>query len=265
MKIHLKTVWQWSDERKQYVKVSDESFEYIGPISMACGATGAQNQILQSQQTFMNQAQSQASTVFGNASQVFQSLVSTFTPTIKAGVNQQGFSPAELAARNSAAITNVGQQYANAKAAVGNAQASVGGGNTTLPSGVNEATNAALAGGAANETSNELNQITQENYATGRQNYENAVKGMEGATSVYNPAVSATNAATGAGEAASDTANKIASQQNSWMNLVGGALSAAAGAASGGLTNSFTHSPAGVVSGSSSLPQVSGSADSANY
>jgi hypothetical protein len=236
MIVHLKTVWEL-DGMGRYVKVYDEVQDYNGPVALACGATSQQKQIGQQQQNFFNQLQSQASTVFGNASQVFQTLVNTFTPTIQAGPNQQGFSPAELSAMQSQAITNVGQGYRNVKAAVGNQEAAYGGGNISLPTGVNEATDLGAAEAAANAQSGALNQITQENYAVGRQNYENAVKGIAGATDVFNPATSSANAATGAGTAAANTANQVAQENQSWMSAVSGVLGSVAGAATGGAMN----------------------------
>lgn len=235
MRITTKSVWQWDNSESRYVKVYDETYDYDGPISLACGASGSQKQIGQQQQNFFNQMTQQATQVFGAASSVFASLVSTFTPTIQAGPNQQGFSPAELSAMNSQAITSTGQAYKNEKAAVGNQEASYGGGNVALPTGVNESTNLELAESAGNQTASELNQIQQENYAVGRQNYENAVQGLAGATGVFNPATSAGNAATGAGEAASSTANQIAQENNGWMSAVSGVLGGVAGAATGGL------------------------------
>jgi hypothetical protein len=235
MKIYTRLEYHW--DGTNYILDKSESFEYNGYIAWMCGATAQQNQIGQSQQNFMNQLQGQATTVFGNDSSVFQSLQSTFLPTIQAGPNQQGFSPAELSAMQSQAITQTGQGYKNAKAAVGNEEAAVGGGNNVLPSGVNAATDASLAENAANQTSSQLNQITQENYAVGRQNYQNAVAGEEASTGVFNSATSAAGAATNAGSAAANTANQIAQENNSWMSAVSGALSGVAGGLTGGLSN----------------------------
>lgn len=234
MKIIQKSVYNWNGT--QYVKIYEDAYEWDGPVALACGATGAQSSIEQSQQNFMTQLQTQAGAVYGNASSVFNDLVNTFAPTVAAGPNQQGFSPALLSNLNSQAITQTGQAYQNAKAAVGNQLSTVGGGNQPLPSGAEVGENLGLAESAANETANQLSSITQENYAVGRQNYENAVRGLAGATSVFNPSTSAGNAATSAGSAAANTANQIAQQQNSWMQLAAGALGGVTGALSGGLT-----------------------------
>ena len=212
-----------------------EFYEYSGPVALACGATPGQQQLAHSQtsgyNTLVNQAQSQ----FGNASGVFQDLVSSFAPIVAAGPNQQGFSPAEVSAMNSQAITSTGQGYRNAKAAVGNAESAVGGGNTGDTSGgATVGENLSLAENAANQTSSELNNITQQNYATGRQNYFNAASGLAGAPGVFGTANQAGQVATGAGEAAAGTQNQIASQNNSWVGAVTGALGNIAGMATGG-------------------------------
>ncbi len=256
MRIYTKLEFSWNGT--EYTLDKSDFFEYNGPVEYACGATSQQTGIEQSQQNFMNQLQTQASQVFGSSSQLFQNLQSTFMPIIKAGPNQQGFSPAELSAMNSQAITGVGQAYSNAKSAVGNEEAAVGGGNVTLPSGVNTATDLGLAEGAANTTSQQLNQITQENYAVGRQNYQNAVQGAIASPGVFSPASSMAGEATNAGSAASNTAGQIAQEGQSWMSGVSGILGSVAGAATGGLTNSLLHSGAGGSGGNPvSLPSSS--------
>lgn len=243
MRIYTKTSWTWDGVK--YLLDSAEFFEYNGPLELSCGATGAQSQIQSSQINFMNQLQSQAGAVFGDASQVFSSLMSTFAPIVAAGPNQQGFSPALLSNLNSQAITQTGQAYKNAAAAVGNAQSAINGGNTSLPSGANIATEDALASSAANQTANELMGVTQENYAVGRQNYENAVQGELAAPNVFGSATNAANAATNAGNAASNTANQVAQENNSWISAVTGLAGAVGGAALGGLTAGALGSPAG--------------------
>ncbi len=242
MRIYTKLEFSWNGT--EYTLDKSDFFEYNGPIAHTCGASSQQQGIEQSQQNFMNQLQQQASQVFGASSQLFQNLQSTFMPIIKAGPNQQGFSPAELSAMNSQAITGAGQAYKNAKSAVGNEEAAFGGGNVTLPSGVNTATDLGLAEGAANLTSQQLNQITQENYAVGRQNYQNAVQGAIASPGVFSPASSMAGQATGAGEAAANTANQIAQENNSWMSGVSGILGSVAGAATGGLTNKLLNTGA---------------------
>lgn len=234
MKIFTKIVLQMLDNPEEYAIIKKVGYEYKGPVALACGSTSQQNQIAQSQQNFMNQAQQQATSVFGSSSSVFNSLMSTFAPIVAAGPSQQGFSQQELANLNSQAITQTGQSYKNAKEALGEAESAQGGGTVALPSGANVGANLSLTENAANQTANELGQITQANYQQGQQNYQNAVQGELAAPGVFNPATSALNAGTSAGTAAANTANQIAQENNSWVSAVTGALGGIAGAAVGG-------------------------------
>ena len=235
MRIFTKLEYSWDGEK--YVLDKSEYFDYNGDVELLCGAGSEEKSVEQQQQSIMTQMTTQAQQVFGNASSVFNALKNTFMPTIQAGPNQQGFSPAELAAMNSQIINNAGQGYRNAKAAVGNAEAAIGGGNAVLPSGVNTGVDLGLAENFANQTSEGLNQVQQENYAVGRQNYENAVKGISGAPDVFNPATNAGNSAISSGEAAAKTASDISSQNNSWISGVTGALGGIIGTATGGFMN----------------------------
>jgi hypothetical protein len=237
MRIYTKLEYIWNGH--DYVLDKSEFFEYDGEVALACGSTSQQNQISQSQQSFMTQAQQQSGSVFGDSSTVFNGLMSTFAPIVAAGPSQTGFSQQELANLQSSAITQTGQAYKNEKAALGNAQAAAGGGNVALPSGVTTGENLQLAENAGNQTASELSQITQADYAQGNANYNAAVAGEEALPGVFNAATSSTGAATSAGTAAANTANQVAQENNSWMSAVSGALGGALGAATGGLTNSL--------------------------
>lgn len=229
MKIYERLEFQWIGDG--YKKTVEISFEYDGDVDLLCGATPGQKQLGNQQSAFYTQMTQQAGQVFGNDSSVFNSLMNAFAPTVAAGPNQQGFSPALLSSLNSQAITQTGNAYKNAKAAVGNAQAASGGGNTPLPSGATIGENTALASNAANQTASELSQITQQNYAVGRENYQNATSGLLNATNAFNSSSSFDNAATNSGNAASNTQNQIAQENSSWMQALSGVAGAAVGAA----------------------------------
>ena len=242
MKIHVETVWAWSEESKQYTKISDKSYDYCGEVGLACGASPEQEEVQNAQMGYMGQAAAQSSAIFGADSQVYNSLMATFAPIVAAGASQEGFSPAEKANLNSEAITETGQSYKNAKEAVGEAQSSVGGGNTSLPSGTQTGEDLQLAESGANQTASELGQITQADYQTGRQNYQQAVQGELAAPNVFNGSTAATNAVTNSSTAAGNTANQIAQQNNSWAQAVTGALGGIAGAAIGKIPSSSSSS-----------------------
>lgn len=234
MRITTKLVMQWDDETETYVEIVRIGHDYDGPVAQCCGATQGMQNIANQQSAFSQQLVNQATSIFGSASTVFNDLLKTFTPTVAAGPNQQGFSAAENANLTARAINDTGQAYKNAKSAVGNAEAAQGGGNTGLVSGARIGTDMGLAESAANQTSSELSQVNQANYEVGRQNYNNAVGGLENAPRVFDPATSAANAATNSQEGAANTENQIAQENQSWIQSVTGALGGIAGAAAGG-------------------------------
>lgn len=234
MKVYTKITFQMTEVG--ILKVSEESYEYDGPVALCCGASSQQQNTANTQSATYQQFTQQAQQVFGNSSTVFNDLINTFAPTLAAGPNQQGFSQAEQSALNSNAITTTGQAYRNAKQAVGESEAAQGGGNVgDVTGGSKTATDLGIAESAAAQTSSELNQIQQENYAVGRQNYDTAASGLESATNVFNPATSMDNATTTSGEAAANTENEIAQQNNSWVGAVTGILGDVAGVATGGV------------------------------
>lgn len=213
--------------------LAHEHFVYRGPMEYACGATGAQQELQTSQINFYNEMTSQYATEFQNNQQILGALTQSFEPILSAGINQQGFSQAELNNLNSQATTGTGQNYANASAALARAQGAQGGGNAYVPSGEKSAQAAGLATSAAQQESGLESQIQEQDYATGRQNYLEAASILGGVASQDNPAAFA-QAATGAGSAASTTANEVAQESNSWMGLVSGALGASGTALGGG-------------------------------
>lgn len=238
MRITTKLVMQWDDKLGQFVTLERVSKDYYGPVESCCGATDGMKDIAGQQSSFATQLVSQASSVFGAASKVFNDLVRSFSPTLAAGPNQQGFSAQENANLQAKAVNDTGQAYKNAKAAVGNAQAAKGGGNTALTSGAEVGTDLGLAESAANQTAGELGQINEANYEVGRDNYKTAVAGMESAPNVFGAATNAANAATNAQEGAATTQNLIAQENQSWVQGVTGALGGVAGAfMTGGMGN----------------------------
>jgi len=197
-----------------------------------CGASSQQTSIEAAQANFYNTLTSEYKTVFGENQAILGSLTSSLEPILQAGINQQGFSPEELANLNEIAVNQTGQNYANAKAAVSNAQAAEGGGNQYIPSGAKNEQQLQLAESAAQQESSNEQQIQSQNYATGRENYLAALSGLSSVAGQYNPAGFA-NAATGAGSAAASTADAITQANNSWLSVVSGGLGAAATAYAG--------------------------------
>lgn len=202
---------------------------------MCLGASQGLKNVGQAQNSFYTTATNQAQQEFGASSTAFNDLMSAFTPIAEAGPSQQGWSPAQLSATNSAAITNVGQQYKAANTAVKENLAAANGGNVALPGGAEIGPELGLSSAAASQTASELNANLVSDYQQGNQNWKTAMAGIEGATNVFGAANSATQEANSAGSAAGQTQNYISSQDQSWMQLADAALGAGATLGSAGI------------------------------
>ena len=157
---------------------------------------------------------------FGRQSDIYQNLTRSLTPTLNAGINQEGFSPEEKAALNTNAINTTGANYRNAAQAVGG-QLAGRGDSSGLQSGVDQQIKGDIAAKAAGQLSNEQNQIVQADYGQGRQNYFNALSGLGGVAAGENPTGFA-GAANQAGNDASAGANNVAAANAQPWQMVGG-------------------------------------------
>ena len=143
-----------------------------------CGTHGAEKAAAAQQTAFTSQMISEGSQVFGQDSSVFNQLVGAYSPIVKAGPSQEGFSAAESNALNAAAIQNTAAGYRNAAAATKSGVAGFGGGNTLSTSGVGLNANVAVGEAAANQQATQLNQIQQANWSQGHQNWLQATQGL---------------------------------------------------------------------------------------
>jgi hypothetical protein len=202
-----------------------------------CGPSSSEKSLQQMSQSFSSLLQGNYSTLFGNQLDVLNSIKSSLSPILAAGPNQQGFSAAELAARNTAAINNAGAASRNAQQAVGNFTAGRGGGGGTgILSGVDAQLKTAVASSSANQLATAENQITQENYATGRENYFRAEGGMDQLAAGYSPNA-ASSGAIGANQASFGEAKTIQDQKmQEAQAIAGGITGIAGGLASGGFS-----------------------------
>jgi len=203
-----------------------EGYLYSGPCELACGASQQQKDIEKAQSDFYNQMTSEYGTVFGEDQGILKTLTAAFEPILAAGINQQGFSQAELNNLNSEAVTGSGQAFNSASKQLAAVQGAQGGGTAYIPTGAKMQQQAELATSAAQNVSNEEANITASNYATGRENYMAAASALGGVANEMNPTALA-QAANQGGAAASTTANEITQANNSWMGLVGAGLGAA--------------------------------------
>jgi hypothetical protein len=213
-------------------------YEYEGPLALACDASKGEKSTAASSESFSTLMQNQAGMVFGDDNQVFTNMLKKYGSIVDAGQDQQGFSQAELNARNAAAITQSASQFRNVAAAVKSGQAGYGGGNTLPSSGATVSANAQIAEASAASTASELNKIQQENYETGRENFWQAAKGEEGLPSAaFSNIPGIAGATTEANKTAFGEQQQIAAANNWWQAPVMGLVGSMGKMATGGLLN----------------------------
>lgn len=209
-----------------------ESYEYTGPVALACGASGAMQNAANMETNVAQQMTNEFGTVFNQNEGILNSLTSALTPIVSAGPNQQGFSPAEEAAMRTQSMDQTAAAGQQASNSVRQELASEGGGNSYLPSGSDASINAGIAENTAQtNATNQLN-ITNEDYAQGRQNFFNAEGALAGApAALENPATSAGEAASGAASSAFQGANAINQANNAWVGDLSGMIGSLGGSA----------------------------------
>jgi hypothetical protein len=187
-----------------------------------CGATQAQTQLQTEQADFYQQATQQQQENYGQDQEILGALSKEYSPIFAAGPDQQGFSQAETNNLNTQATEGTATGFNQADKALREQQAATG---VAAPTGAQEAQQAGLASSAANSEAQQKQQIVQANYGQGLQEWQTAAAGLGNVSAQLNPA-GYSGAATGAGEAAGNTANQIASENNSWVNAALGAAGA---------------------------------------
>ena len=197
-----------------------------------CGPSGAQKNLASDQGAFFGQLMSSYQQNFGNQQAIFSSITNALSPIMQAGPNQMGFSAAENAALAGSAINASAAQNRNAQVIA----ASSAGGNTGVTTGGQKQLQAAIASGASQNLSSNLNQINLANAATGRQNFFGAESGLAGVAGLENPTGYA-GAANNAGGLAFNEASHVQDMRNQAQADIGGAISGLAGMALGGFGN----------------------------
>lgn len=201
-----------------------------------CGPSKSETNLANSEASFSSLLMSNYAQNFGNQSAILNHLSDIFTPIAEAGPGQQGFTPAELSALNSGAISTNAANYKSAAQVVGDARGAAGGGNDYLPSGADKQVQAQLASNEAANLSNTENQITAANYATGRANWEFATGGLGGVAQQENPTAIA-GESTNANQSAFGEANTVQQEVNQEAadigSMAGGMLAGGINAAPG--------------------------------
>lgn len=188
-----------------------------------CGATGAQEQLQQSQMEFYNEATQQARTAFGEDQAILKGLEDVYSPILAKGPNQKGFSTEQENDLNASAVEGTATSYQHAAKALNEQLATEGGGNIAMPTGGQQQLKAELAAASAGSEAQQLTHIKEADYAQGYDEFKLATNALSEASGRLNPA-SYDNAATGAGSAAEKTASDIAAENSSWVNAALGAV-----------------------------------------
>jgi hypothetical protein len=202
-----------------------------------CGPSTQEKQIESSTQNLGQSLQSNYAQRFGQQSKLLQSLNDSLSPIVAAGPSQTGFSPEELAARNTTAINNAGAANIHARQAAGNAFAGQGGGSASdIVSGIHKSIEGDIASASANELANTQNAITGEDYAVGRSNYDKAVAGAHALSGEYDPKSFAEGADSSFGSAFKE-ANTIQQERGSQISSIIGTVGSLASSFAGGIGN----------------------------
>src|SRR5208282_5943157 len=125
----------------------DEFLQFLQthPVSGSCGTRGAENQAAAAQNSFTSQMISEGTQVFGQDNAVFNQLVGNYTPILRAGPSQAGYSAAEDNALKAQIVQSTAVGARNVAAAAKAGVAGVGGGNTVMTSGTGLNLNAGIA------------------------------------------------------------------------------------------------------------------------
>lgn len=202
-----------------------------------CGPSKAMKELNRQVQNFAATTASEAQTIFGDASSIFNDLKTSLGNIVKGGPSQQGWSQAEINAVNSQIVDQAASSARNVKAATGNAVAAIGGGNAVTPSGLATAANLEANLSVEQEKSRQLNQAVVQNYETGRQNYFTAVGQEEQLPSVFNSSNDANRVAQGGYDQALKSQQQIDAASNWWQPLVMAGIGAGASFLTGGLSS----------------------------
>lgn len=201
-----------------------------------CGPSGAAKNLNNQIQNFSGNMQQQASQIFGDASQVFNNLMTSFQKTVAGGPSQQGWSQAETNAVNSQIVDQAAVNARNIKSGVNSALAASGGGNAVSPSGLEATVNLQSAEATEAAKSNQLENATEANYEQGNKNYNTAVAGEMQLPNVFGTSNTANEVADKALGQAQTSQQGIDKAKSWWQPLVEGGIGAGLGLMTGGLS-----------------------------
>lgn len=202
---------------------------YIGPTYTNCDPSGAQKDALAAdkgwQQTLTNSYQS----VFGLGTKMYQTLSDGLDSIISKGREAMGYSPEELALKNSEAINSAAASAKAVNREIG-AKASMASATPGVESGVVQAERAGADTAIMKNLSNKEADITEKGFQVQREAFDKAVAEKEGSLSAsFSPATSMDSGINAANATVDAQANENAAASSSWMGMVGGLADAAVG------------------------------------
>jgi hypothetical protein len=235
MKIYTVRVVQIEDMIGVYTPVSEQSFDYEGPVELCKGDSTAKA-AEQQQLAFNTQLMNIFSQQFGQQSQIFNFLKGKMQPMID---NPTGLSAEGLAAARTSSTDQFSAAYQNAQKALNAKMAASG--ESTLPSGVGAQLNEALLNAEAADKATGQNQITMQNEQLKQQNYWNAINALNGVATQENPLGYAQSATAGSGAVANLSQAVTAANGPGIGQILGGAVGGVVGAAgaAGGFSKLF--------------------------
>lgn len=199
-----------------------------------CGATTAQTNLQNEEFQTLQQYDTMMAQQYQDQQGLYKSVNSILAPILAKGPSQKGFSQEEENTLNAQAVEGTAENYAGASQAINESLAGEGGGNEAISTGGQAALKAGIAESAAKEESAQETQIQEANYQQGESNFQNAEEGEMAIAAGENP-LGYANAVTNQENVTGNTANEIASEDNSWINAAIGA----AGAIGGGFAGDF--------------------------
>lgn len=211
--------------------MSTINFKYVSPTYRNCAPSAAQQSALATDTTWQNTMKSSYSTVFGDASAMFNQLKSGLDAVIS---STSAYSAPVLASMNAQTLNTAAANAVKVNAAIGRAAAK---GSVTpgVESGIVQAERAGAETQILSTAANEQANITQKNAELAIQERDKAVNAEENLGKVFEPSTAMAGDVAKAEQITQEQANTNAQESRSWIGMVGGLADAAVGGLTGGL------------------------------
>lgn len=221
MRIYTKVVLDWEGH-----VLESESYEYDGPVALACGPSQQQKDLATAQINMYNTESDIAKQQYAQTQKIQDEVQAQWLPIFNKGPYQNFFAenPAEWNDIMSQITTSEGQATKNAlQATMANLNAA-GGGNEFIPQGATEAIKAAINTSGAQATAGAQTQAKLQGYTMGANLFQQAGAALAGVPSFASTEGSLLGAANQGGEAAEKTQYDIAQESMAPFSVLGSAL-----------------------------------------